>query len=189
MYQCMCLLCLSLHVYLTNITLSWFHVVLSICFVTIDPLFNLSVRLSFFLNICILSIIFVWFTLTFCLLEPSAPPNNVRGHNSSSTSILVQWNSVPEADQNGDITGYRVIYQPLPSGNITSKTENAEATELDVTLLNEFTNYSICVLAFTVKGDGPQSCITVITAEDSKFQLNAVLVWPNKCVFFLSELH
>ena len=148
-----------------------YSLVYSFFYVRIDPFISLSVRQSFFHIICIL-FIFLSFKFTFCLLEPSAPPNNVRGHNSSSTSILVQWNALPEADQNGVITGYRVIYQPLPSGNITSKTENAAATQLDVTGLNEFTNYNICVLAFTVKGDGPQSCITVITAEDSKFKLN-----------------
>ena len=148
-----------------------YSLVYSFFYVRIDPFISLSVRQSIYHIVCIL-FIFLSFTFTFCLLGPSAPPNNVRGHNSSSTSILVQWNPVPEADQNGVITGYRVIYQPLPSGNITSKTENAAATQLDVTGLNEFTNYNICVLAFTVKGDGPQSCITVITAEDSKFKLN-----------------
>ena len=172
-YQCICILFLSFDMYVTNRSRSWFHTVLFIRFsmyVSIHLLVCLFVSHSFILFVFFLS--FCLSNLRFVLLEPSAPPNNVRGHNSSSTSILVQWNSVPEADQNGVITGYRVIYQPLPSGNITSKTENAAATQLDVTLLNEFTNYNICVLAFTVKGDGPQSCVTVITAEDSKFKLN-----------------
>ena len=44
-----------------------------------------------------------------CLVEPSAPPANVQGHNTSSTSIWVDWDIVPVADQNGIIHGIMFI--------------------------------------------------------------------------------
>ena len=52
----------------------------------------------------------------FSLSEPDSAPQNVQGQNSSSTSILVMWNEVPAAQQNGIITGYTITYQ--------SQTEN-----------------------------------------------------------------
>ena len=99
-------------------------------------------------------------------LEPSAPPANVTGNNSSSTSILVQWDEVPENDKNGIIKGYNVTYKDWRTGVEKTKTVNTRQVEL--TGLNKFTKYNISVLAFTVKGDGPlSSTITVTTDEDS----------------------
>ena len=108
-------------------------------------------------------------TLNHLFIEPNAPPVDVRGHNESSTSIFVQWNQVPDADQNGVILSYTVTYRALPSGS--GQTKNVTAPRTDATLegLNEYTNYSIIVFASTVKGGGNKSLpIVVITDEDSK---------------------
>ena len=107
---------------------------------------------------------------SFYYTEPNAPPENVRGRNTSSTSILVQWDDVPQRDQNGIILSYTVSYKTLPGG--TPKTEVVDTSTKQVTLtgLNEYTNYSITVFASTFKGDGNVSePIIVITDEDSKF--------------------
>ena len=102
-------------------------------------------------------------------LEPSAPPANVKGNNSSSVSILVEWDEVPENDKNGIIKGYNVTYKDWRTGVEKTQTVNASASQVELTGLNKFTKYNISVLAFTVKGDGPpSSTITVSTAEDSK---------------------
>ena len=37
------------------------------------------------------------YKLCLFILEPSAPPANIRGHNTSSTSIFVTWDDVPAA--------------------------------------------------------------------------------------------
>ena len=93
----------------------------------------------------------------------------MQGHNTSSTSILVQWGDVPAADQNGIILKYTVTYTALPHGSTQSKVVDAPATDTTLTGLNEYTNYSITVFASTVKGDGNASApIIVITDEDSK---------------------
>ena len=103
-------------------------------------------------------------------LEPNAPPSNIQGHITSSTSILVQWGDVPATDQNGIILRYTVTYTALPGGIERTKVVDAPTTQANLTGLNEYTNYSITVFASTVKGDGNVSePITVITDEDSTF--------------------
>ena len=111
----------------------------------------------------------------FCYSEPNAAPSNVQGHNISSTSILVQWGDVPEADQNGIILSYTVTYKALPGGAPKAEVVIAPTTETTLTGLNEYTNYSITVFASTVKGDGNVSePIIVITDEDSKLLFRIV---------------
>ena len=111
----------------------------------------------------------------FCYSEPNAAPSNVQGHNLSSTNILVQWGDVPAADQNGIILRYTVIYIALPDGTPKTEVVIAPTTEVALTDLNEFTNYSITVFASTVIGDGNVSePIIVITAEDSKLLFRIV---------------
>ena len=104
------------------------------------------------------------------LLVPSAPPSDVTGHNENSTSIFVQWDQVPAADQNGRILSYTVTYRALPSESSQTKNVIAPANQTTLTGLNEYTNYSITVFASTSKGGGnPSTPIVVITDEDSKF--------------------
>ena len=102
--------------------------------------------------------------------EPNASPSNVKGHNTSSTSIFVQWSNVPAADQNGAILSYTVTYKALPYGSPQTKVVSVPATHVTLTGLNEYTNYSITVFASTVKGDGNVTePVIVITDEDSTF--------------------
>ena len=84
------------------------------------------------------------------------------------------WDIVPPIDQNGIITMYEVMYQPLETfnGNISTQTMNVSGTEMSVFLieLQEFVNYTISVRAYTSVGTGPYSDeVTVMTLEDSKW--------------------
>ena len=107
--------------------------------------------------------------------EPNAPPADISGHNTSSTSILVQWGEVPADDQNGIILSYTVTYKALPNGIERTKNVTAPTTEATLTDLNEYTNYSITVFASTAKGAGNVSAaIIVITDEDSKYTLTGL---------------
>ncbi|XP_022804392.1 phosphatidylinositol phosphatase PTPRQ-like [Stylophora pistillata] len=107
------------------------------------------------------------FSSTF-ISEPTAAPLNVTGHNTSSTSILVEWGDVPAFDQNGIITSYNITY--------SSQTENlngfAEAAPIDrqkeLTGLRKFVNYNITVRASTSKGDGPDSSPIVVRTDQDK---------------------
>ena len=101
--------------------------------------------------------------------EPSAAPVNVRGHNISSTSILVTWDEVPADNQNGIITSYTITYESLTQNHNDSKTVVFTKHETELTGLKKFVNYSITVFASTVKGNGPPgSPIIVTTDQDSK---------------------
>ena len=105
----------------------------------------------------------------FFVIEPSAPPVNVQGHNTSSTSIWVNWDTVPVADQNGIILTYTVTYMAFPGGIPMTTVVSAPTTHVTLSSLEEYTNYSILVFASTVKGDGNASdAIIVPTDEDSK---------------------
>lgn len=99
--------------------------------------------------------------------KPTAPPSNVRGHNISSTSILVEWDEVPAFDQNGIITSYNVTYHSLTENHRNSTTVDFPGRQLTLIGLKEFVKYKITVSASTKIGPGPASFpIIVITDED-----------------------
>ena len=99
------------------------------------------------------------------MLEPDGAPQNVRGQNTSSTSILVMWDEVPAAQQNGIITGYTITYR---NGN-SNVHVNGYVRQTEFTNLKKWVSYNITVFASTVKGDGPPSnAIIVTTDQDSK---------------------
>ena len=126
-------------------------------------------------------------------LEPSGAPQALTVSVTSSTSVSVSWDPVVAEDRNGIIKGYKVIYNALPNGqmvtellNITKEQQNKRQT---VTLdnLNEFTNYSIEVLAFTVFGNGPASAGQVVeTLEDSKFYAGICTIVVSFIVFIVA---
>lgn len=124
--------------------------------------------------------------ITICT-EPSAPPSDVRANSTGTTSILVRWGGVPVVDQNGVILGYAVTYKALPDSGPQTKLVSAPTTQATLTGLKNYTNYSITVLAFTVKGDGPASVpIVVIIDEDSEFF--SALTFDEKLHLLLSFL-
>ena len=95
----------------------------------------------------------------------------------SSTTIEVNWDIVPPIDQNGIITMYEVLYEPLETfgGAIGPLTRNVSGTEMSVILmdLQEFVNYNISVRVYTSIGGGPYSePFTDMTLEDCKLLLN-----------------
>ena len=93
----------------------------------------------------------------------------------SSTSIVVTWDRVPSIHQNGIITVYEVLYEPLETfhDTIGPLTANVSGSELRAVLtgLQEFINYNISVQAHTSVGEGPYSTtITEMTEEDGKYK-------------------
>ena len=105
-------------------------------------------------------------------IAPDAPPTNVQVHSFSSTEIIVTWNSVPPINQNGIITMYEVLYQPLETFSEYIQTRNVSGTDQMAVILmdlEEFFDYNISVRAFTSAGVGPYSDeVTATTFEDGK---------------------
>ena len=111
----------------------------------------------------------------FMVIEPNAPPVNVQGHNTSSASIWVDWETVPVADQNGIILSYTVSYTALPAGIPRTAVVSAPTTHVTLRSLEEYTNYSILVFASTVKGDGNASDPIIVTTNEYNYSLKASL--------------
>ena len=107
---------------------------------------------------------------SFPILEPDDAPQNVIGHNSSSTSILVTWDEVPAEQQNGIITGYTITYQSQTENHNGNVPAGPADRQKNVTALKEYVFYNITVFASTAKGDGPHSTpvLVVRTDQDSK---------------------
>ena len=102
---------------------------------------------------------------------PGAPPENVSGRHIDSTSILVTWGEVPRDKQHGKILEYAVIYETSEGGAQREKRVGSPTRRIELTELKEYTEYSIQVLAATVKGDGPRSeHISVETDQDGKYK-------------------
>ena len=104
------------------------------------------------------------------MLEPDGAPQNVRGHNSSPTSILVTWDEVPVEQQNGIITVYTITYQSQTENHSGSVAAGPSDRQKNITGLKEYVYYNITVFASTVKGNGPHSTPSIIvrTDQDSK---------------------
>ena len=96
---------------------------------------------------------------------PAAPPQNVSGFNISKHDIRVFWEEVPSRDVNGILLGYRVIFNETLDVVFS---ESIEVPRMNVTLgfLKPYTFYSIQVLAYTKKGDGPKSHPIIISTEE-----------------------
>ncbi|KAM6297613.1 protein sidekick-2 [Aegotheles albertisi] len=90
---------------------------------------------------------------------PSSGPTNVSALATTSSSMLVQWSSIPEADCNGLILGYKVLYKEKDSeaGARFWLAEGNASRSAQLTGLGKYTLYEIRVLAFTRIGDGAPS--------------------------------
>ena len=126
----------------------------------------------------ILTIVVVnWLTIIYQLIlfsEPHASPRNLRLNDTTSISILVEWDDVPPADQNGIILSYTVRYQAIGGVSLDApvynKTVDSSLRRANLTDLIKNHNYNISVMASTVEGNGPYSDpIYVMTNQDSKW--------------------
>ena len=106
---------------------------------------------------------------------PDGAPQNVRGCNTSSTSIVVSWDEVTTDQQNGIITNYTITYQSQTENHNGSVSAGPNDHQRNISGLKKYVNYNITVFASTVKGDGPHSSPVVVvrTGQDSK--LNSVV--------------
>ena len=75
---------------------------------------------------------------------------------------------MPAELQNGIIIGYNITYQSLTEVDNGFVEAGPNDRQANLTGLKEFVKYNISVVAFTVKGDGQPSVITVTTDQDSK---------------------
>lgn len=108
------------------------------------------------------------------MLVPSQSPLDVFASNRSSTSVYVQWSPIPEQFIHGILLGYHINFtylDPAGSGHVMAGVHATGASNTSILIhgLLKFTNYSVQVSGFTVKGDGLLSNqVTVRTDEDGE---------------------
>jgi hypothetical protein len=104
---------------------------------------------------------------------PSGPPKNVQLEALGSTQLLVTWRPPDREHWNGEILGYAIGYHKTDESDHiynysrigTSGGENTN--EFRLVGLEKYTRYSVIVLAFNAKGDGPASkAVVAHTLED-----------------------
>ncbi|KAM4761527.1 protein sidekick-2 isoform 2-T2 [Cyanocitta cristata] len=90
---------------------------------------------------------------------PSSGPSNISAVATSSSSLMVRWSDIPEADCNGLILGYKVLYKEKGSEARAQfwLAEGNASRSAQLTGLAKYTLYEIRVLAFTRIGDGVPS--------------------------------
>ena len=106
------------------------------------------------------------------------PPQEVELSNTSSTSILVEWQP-PNSTVLYKVLGYRIFYKESndTSLNMFVKAVERNVLELEITDLEHYTNYSVRVCAFSSAGNGvPTAAHHVITDEYGKLVLHLLNV-------------
>ena len=112
--------------------------------------------------------------LTLSNTAPDNPPQNVTATAVSSTKIEISWEDLRAICQNGVITMYEILYEPLETfgGQITSdtvNTSNGSVLMMVLSDLEEYVEYIISVRAYTSTGPGPYSDpVTERTLEDGE---------------------
>ena len=99
--------------------------------------------------------------------DPTRPPN-ITAHNTSSTSVSVQWHKIPSPL----VKGYNIMHREVGFNSApVNQTVEYHTDTLELSSLKKFTNYSVRLQTFVWCLDGlVSSPIYVITDEDSKSQ-------------------
>ena len=103
-------------------------------------------------------------------LVPEGAPINLSTLPANTTAITVKWPPVAEEERNGYILGYWVSISNI-TGEFIKNVSVYGSDMLTTTVggLDIWTNYSVQVLAFNVKGNGPWSNVTRgITDEEGR---------------------
>ena len=112
----------------------------------------------------------MYFVILGFFVVPSSPPENVSIIVIDATSIHIDWSEVPEIDQNGIITKYEVVFEPLTTfGILMIENLFVDSTNLSISLvdLEEYVEYNISVRAYTSVGPGPYSEETIVLTEEA----------------------
>ena len=129
-----------------------------------------NIKMEFVKRVMLILILMV--LLSCCDIVPSGPPESIAAVNKSSTELTVRWQNVLEKDRNGIIQGFKVYYVAVGQFAVdrrekVQEVNDGSAVETVVGNLEKYIEYNITVLAFTSKGDGPNSTeITARTDQD-----------------------
>lgn len=104
-------------------------------------------------------------------LVPSTWPQSVHAYNTSSTSIKVAWNRIPQSQIHGNLRGYRIFLKRANESEWEGEYNVSETNRIiDIENLWKYTNYTLRVVGFTTVGAGVASPeVAVLTDEDGRW--------------------
>ena len=98
--------------------------------------------------------------LSHCFIAvPSSAPVRLQGNAVNSTTIQLQWEPPPSADQNGVIRGYLINISVAETGSVFQLTSVTNG--LHISGLHPFYTYTTTVAAVTI-GPGPYGAVLTI---------------------------
>ena len=101
---------------------------------------------------------------------PDRPPLYITYSAPSSTSLFVEWGSIPPRFENGIIRGFKVHLHEIPfNGTVEEMEVEPFLHWIILDNLKKFTAYSIQVRAFTTEGYGPGNNLTARTSQDGMY--------------------
>ena len=102
---------------------------------------------------------------------PISAPISLQGNAVNSTTIQLQWEPPPSADQNGVIRSYLINISVAETGSSFQQT--LETTALYISNLHPYYTYTLTVAAVTI-GPGPYGQeLTVQMPEDGMDSCNS----------------
>ena len=103
---------------------------------------------------------------------PQVYPWNVTGHNSSSSSIYLQWSAIPPELVAGVLREYRISYDELNDRNESVKkhllTLPVDHLSVNLTDLEKYTKYSLKLQGISKFFGVSSPPIVIITDQDGK---------------------
>ena len=100
-------------------------------------------------------------------LAPSEAPSDLSVTVLSATTVELSWQPPPQSSRNGIIINYAAQYSSVDQ--VSDSVVNSTSTQVMITGLHPYTNYTFSVAAETSAGLGPYSdSVLVETLESSK---------------------
>ena len=117
--------------------------------------------------------------LSFLFSAPFNASEVVTAHNSSSTSLLVNWSHLPEKHFQGTPIGYKITFHPVELENdVNYVSVNYTKNSTTLTNLTAYTIYVIRVSAVSSGGIGPAN--TVKARTDSEGTIESIILHGSK---------
>ena len=103
----------------------------------------------------------------------------VTAHNSSSTSLVVNWSHLPEKQFQGKPISYKITFHPVELRiGVNHVSVNYTTNSTTLTNLTAYTIYVIRVSAVSSGGIGPANTVKVRT--DSEGTVESIILYGSK---------
>ncbi|XP_023221800.1 tyrosine-protein phosphatase 99A-like isoform X2 [Centruroides sculpturatus] len=97
---------------------------------------------------------------------PDGKPTIIGAHNTSSSTIRIQWAPPPRHSIHGEFLGYKISYRPRDRPEEkTIILRDPSARQYTFRNLETFTQYLVSVQVFNPAGQGPAATVAVMTDE------------------------